>query len=59
MTTTDERIDSLVWAENLMSDMLDSPHVDEVWKEQIRMVLRHYPWPLYIRNLREDPPSLW
>lgn len=59
MTTTDERIDSLVWAENLMTDMLDDETVPYLWREQIRSVLRHYPWPMYIAMLRDHPPKGW
>ena len=59
MTTTDERIDSLTWTENLLSDMLDAKDVPGAWKEQIRFVLRHYPWPMYLKMLRDNPPKGW
>jgi hypothetical protein len=59
MTTPDERIDALVMAENVLTDMLHDEHMLLYWKDQIRSVLRHYPWPLYIRMLRNDPPDGW
>jgi len=59
VTLPDERIASLYEAERLLSDMSAAKDVPAKWRKEINYVLRHYPWPMYLDALRNDPPEIW